>query len=65
MMGLSPWNRLNALGTAPNLQAEWIAENLGPTIHSEFPNTCILIGDDQRITLPWWPRTVQRFCKQQ
>lgn len=62
-MGLSPFNRLNALGSVPTLQAVWIAENLGPTIRSEYPDTCILTGEDQRTTFPWWLRTVQKFLK--
>ncbi|XP_026740602.1 glucosylceramidase-like [Trichoplusia ni] len=48
-------NSINCLGwTAANM-GNWIVNNLGPTIrNSTFKDLKILIGDDQRLTIPYW-----------
>lgn len=45
-----------SLGWTPAGQAEWIAENLGPTLRnsSEFKDVKLLVGDDQRFLFPWY-----------
>lgn len=58
MNGLLPMNKLNALGWTPISQRKWIGQYLGPYMRSSHPDVCILTGDDQRYTLPWWLKTV-------
>lgn len=66
MNGLFWFNKLNALGWNPLKQRKWIGEFLGPAMRLTHPNTCILTGDDQRYTFPWWLKTVRTnnyYCK--
>lgn len=58
MNGLLIMNKLNAVGWTPTSQRRWIGQHLGPNMRSSHPNVCILTGDDQRYTLPWWLKTV-------
>lgn len=44
-----------SLGWTPAGQAEWIAQNLGPSIrNSSVRDVKILLGDDQRFLFPWY-----------
>ena len=44
------------MGWIPNELARWIADHLGPTLAaSDFNQTRIMILDDQRTNLPWFP----------
>ncbi|KAM9852207.1 lysosomal acid glucosylceramidase [Aulostomus maculatus] len=48
-----------ALGFTPEEQRDWVALDLGPALHtSSFPNTHILILDDNRLLLPYWAKVV-------
>ncbi|XP_046704327.1 lysosomal acid glucosylceramidase isoform X2 [Silurus meridionalis] len=48
-----------ALGFTPELQRDWIAMDLGPTLHSSpYSKTRLIILDDQRLLLPYWARVV-------
>ncbi|XP_043277695.1 lysosomal acid glucosylceramidase-like [Venturia canescens] len=52
---LFPFFHINSMGWTPDTVADWIANNLGPTIAaSESNDTMILIIDDQRINLSWY-----------
>lgn len=44
-----------SLGWTPSSQAEWLADNLGPTIrNSKFKDVKIFGNEDQRYTFPFW-----------
>lgn len=48
-----------ALGFTPETQRDWIALDLGPALHSSsFPNTRLIILDDNRLLLPHWAKVV-------
>lgn len=48
-----------ALGFTPQEQRDWVSLDLGPAVHaSAFPNTHILILDDNRLLLPYWAKIV-------
>ena len=43
----------------PYTQRDWLSKDLGPAIaDSKFPETEIIILDDQRFDLPFWPKIV-------
>ena len=43
----------------PQHQRDWLKQDLGPAIrNSKFPTTEIIILDDQRFELPFWPKIV-------
>ncbi|XP_065210050.1 lysosomal acid glucosylceramidase-like isoform X2 [Planococcus citri] len=52
--GISPINKINALGWTPVGQTKWIGQHFGPMMRSSYPNTCIMAIDDQRFSFPWW-----------
>jgi len=46
-------------GFTPQMQRDFIKNNLGPALHANgFVNVTIMILDDQRFMLPSWARTV-------
>ncbi|XP_041961962.1 lysosomal acid glucosylceramidase isoform X2 [Alosa sapidissima] len=48
-----------ALGFRPETQRDWVAMDLGPALHASlFPETQIIILDDQRLLLPHWAKVV-------
>ncbi|XP_058504729.1 lysosomal acid glucosylceramidase [Solea solea] len=48
-----------ALGFKPEEQRDWVALDLGPALHaSSFPNTHVLILDDNRVLLSHWAKVV-------
>ncbi|XP_016366583.1 glucosylceramidase-like [Sinocyclocheilus rhinocerous] len=48
-----------ALGFTPETQRDWIALDLGPELHSSsFPQTRLMILDDNRLLLPHWAQVV-------
>lgn len=48
-----------ALGFTPETQRDWIALDLGPRLHSSsFPQTRLMILDDNRLLLPHWAKVV-------
>ncbi|XP_013882930.1 glucosylceramidase [Austrofundulus limnaeus] len=48
-----------ALGFTPEEQRDWVALDLGPAVRSSsFPQTHILILDDNRLLLPYWATVV-------
>ncbi|XP_076179500.1 lysosomal acid glucosylceramidase-like [Ptiloglossa arizonensis] len=50
---------LTNMGWTPETMAEWVANNLGPTLaDSIFNNTLIMALDDQRFNLPWYIKRV-------
>ncbi|XP_061382252.1 lysosomal acid glucosylceramidase-like [Danaus plexippus] len=45
----------NSLGWTVTKMADWIVNNFGPTIrNSSFKDVKIMVGDDQRFTIPYW-----------
>jgi glucosylceramidase len=49
----------NQLGFTPQTQAEFVISNLGPTLEQNgFSDIKIMILDDQRAYLPFWPAMV-------
>jgi len=49
----------NCMGWTAETQATFVGQNLGPTMVSKgFGDIKIMIDDEQRYTLPDWPRTV-------
>lgn len=45
-----------SLGWTAAEQGKWVNEHLGPILaESDMHDVKLLIGDDQRYTLPWWP----------
>jgi glucosylceramidase len=49
----------NAMGFTPETQAQFIIDNLGPTLENNgFQDIKIMILDDQRLFLPEWPERV-------
>lgn len=52
-----------SLGWTPPGQAQWIAENLGPTLKNSsfFKDVKILVGDDQRFLFPWYFRMMRNM----
>uniref|UniRef100_A0A8D8U1K1 Glucosylceramidase n=1 Tax=Cacopsylla melanoneura TaxID=428564 RepID=A0A8D8U1K1_9HEMI len=52
--------KFNSMGWLPKNAANWIANNLGPTLRASGHNaTKILAIDDQRFVLPWW---IEEVC---
>ncbi|XP_076179383.1 lysosomal acid glucosylceramidase-like [Ptiloglossa arizonensis] len=52
-------NKLTNMAWTPETMAEWVANNLGPTLaESPFNNTLIMALDDQRFNLPWYMEAV-------
>lgn len=49
-----PLDPLSSMGWTPNSVANWVANNLGPTLAASKYDTKILALDDQRIELPWY-----------
>lgn len=49
-----PLDPLSSMGWTPNTVADWVANNLGPTLAASKYDTKILALDDQRIELPWF-----------
>uniref|UniRef100_A0A3P8UKH6 Glucosylceramidase n=1 Tax=Cynoglossus semilaevis TaxID=244447 RepID=A0A3P8UKH6_CYNSE len=48
-----------ALGFTPEEQRDWVALDLGPALHSSpYPNTHVLILDDNRLLLSHWAKVV-------
>ncbi|GLV40113.1 Glucocerebrosidase 1b [Carabus blaptoides fortunei] len=58
--GFNGMLQINDMGWVPLLQAQWIAENLGPKIrlNPNYSDTKIMIVDDQRVYYPWIPRYI-------
>lgn len=53
--GFVPDQALNSMGWTPDAVANWVANNLGPTLaKSKFNRTLIMALDDQRFNLPWY-----------
>ncbi len=53
-----------ALGFTPETQRDWIALDLGPGLHSSsFPQTHLMILDDNRLLLPHWAKVVRGGLK--
>ena len=51
-----PGAKFQCMGWLPADMANWVATNLGPTIAaSETNETLIMMLDDQRFELPWYP----------
>lgn len=54
-----PLCSFQALGFTPEEQRDWVALDLGPALHaSSYPQTHILILDDNRLLLPYWAKVV-------
>lgn len=54
-----PFFKINSMGWTPAQLGKWIGENLGPTLKkSKYNETLIMILDDQRFELPWYPNRV-------
>jgi glucosylceramidase len=54
--------KFSAMGFTPETQAQFISENLGPTLEKNgFEQVKIMILDDDRILLPAWPQRVKFF----
>jgi glucosylceramidase len=57
---------LQCLGFTPELQRDFIALDLGPALHKAgFQEVKLMIMDDQRDSLPAWPKTVRQAHFQQ
>lgn len=55
-----------ALGFTAEEQRDWVALDLGPTLHaSSYPHTHILILDDNRLLLPYWAKVVSLRTERQ
>lgn len=53
-----------ALGFTPELQRDWIAMDLGPSLHSSpYAKIRLMILDDHRLLLPHWARVVSKGRK--
>ncbi|XP_055902691.1 lysosomal acid glucosylceramidase-like [Eupeodes corollae] len=54
-----------SLGWTASSQAEWVADNLGPTIrNSKFKDVKIFSNDDQRYTFPSWFESMNETRKE-
>lgn len=50
-----------SLGWSAKDQGKWVNEHLGPMLaESDMRDVKLLIGDDQRVTLPWWPEEMNQ-----
>ncbi|XP_076249036.1 lysosomal acid glucosylceramidase-like [Calliopsis andreniformis] len=49
-----PFDTLNTMGWTPYTMAQWVGNNLGPTLAKFNNSTAILALDDQRFNLPWY-----------
>lgn len=50
-----------SLGWTAKEQGKWLNEHLGPILaNSDMRDVKLLIGDDQRYTLPWWPNEMNK-----
>uniref|UniRef100_A0AAY4AHE0 Glucosylceramidase n=1 Tax=Denticeps clupeoides TaxID=299321 RepID=A0AAY4AHE0_9TELE len=47
-----------ALGFTPKTQRDWVAKDIGPALHRAFPETRIIMLDDNRLLLPYWAKAV-------
>ncbi|XP_034030614.1 lysosomal acid glucosylceramidase [Thalassophryne amazonica] len=48
-----------AMGFTPEEQRDWVALDLGPALQdSSFPNTHVILLDDNRLLLPYWAKVV-------
>ena len=58
--GLDSYGVWNTMAWTPEMQRDWVRDNLGPTIrgNANFSDTKIVILDDQRILLPDWVNTI-------
>lgn len=57
--GMIPGFSFQCLGWTPELQRDFIAMDLGPALVANgFGNVKLMILDDQRIFLPYWPEVV-------
>lgn len=57
--GMVPGFSFQCLGWTPELQRDFIAMDLGPALVANgFGNVKLMILDDQRIFLPYWPEIV-------
>lgn len=58
--GLDGWGFWNTMAWTPEMQRDWVRDNLGPTIrgNGNFSDTMIIILDDQRVLLPDWVNTI-------
>ncbi|KAK6617198.1 hypothetical protein RUM44_005529 [Polyplax serrata] len=55
--GFVPFYPYNCMGWTPFSQGRWISENLGPDLRgSKYNKTKIIVLDDSRFFLPWWPK---------
>lgn len=53
--------RFMSLGWTAQEQGIWVNEHLGPLLaSSEMRHIKLLVGDDQRFTLPWWPENMNK-----
>lgn len=58
-VGAFPFFKINAVGWTLRGMASWIKYNLGPTIrNSSHREIKIIMLDDQRFFLPWFPNFV-------
>ncbi|KAF0314616.1 Glucosylceramidase [Amphibalanus amphitrite] len=57
---LNSYGFWNTMAWTPEMQRDWVRDNLGPTIrgNANFSDTKIIILDDQRILLPDWVNTI-------
>ncbi|KAJ8683345.1 hypothetical protein QAD02_019137 [Eretmocerus hayati] len=61
---LLPIKRINSMFWSPRTMSKWVIENLGPTLErSRFNRTNILMLDDQRFCLPWFPAYIKNNHK--
>lgn len=59
-----PFFKINCMGWTTLTAAQWIGDNLGPTLEkSEHNSTMIMLLDDQRFELPWVPEQVFHNAK--
>lgn len=58
-LGVIPFGKINSVGWTPKTMALWIKYNLGPAIrNSSYKEIKIIMLDDQRFFLPWFPNLV-------
>ncbi|KAJ3647979.1 hypothetical protein Zmor_019820 [Zophobas morio] len=58
-LAMVPFTKINSVAWTPAMLSTWVRDNLGPTIrNSSYSKIKIMMLDDQRLFLPWYPKLV-------